>query len=85
MGVLSSLVMWPLAPVRGVVSLAELIQQRVNDELNNPARTRRQLEELAEARSRGQISAREEREAQARILESRIGPEPAKRAPRRRR
>jgi hypothetical protein len=85
MGVLSSLVLWPLTPVRGVVSLAELIQRRANDELNNPARTRRQLEELAEARGRGQISAQEEREAQARILESRIGPEPAKRAPRRRR
>ncbi|MBP1817918.1 gas vesicle protein GvpG [Mycobacterium sp. OAE908] len=85
MGVLSSLVLWPLTPVRGVVTLAELIQRQVNDELNDPARTRRQLEELAEARGRGEISAREEREAQARILESRIGPQPARRAPRRKR
>jgi hypothetical protein len=81
MGILSSLILWPLAPVQGVVSLAELIQRRVNDELNNPARTRRQLEELAEARGRGQISAREEREAQARIVEARIGQEPARRTP----
>jgi hypothetical protein len=73
MGILSSLILWPLAPVRGVVSLAELIQRRVDQELNDPARTRRQLEELEEARRRGDITPEQEREAQEQILRSRIG------------
>jgi hypothetical protein len=72
MGLLSSLILWPLAPVRGVVSLGELIQRRVEQELHNPATTRRQLEELEDARSRGEISADQERRAQERILEARI-------------
>ncbi|KUI22926.1 gas vesicle protein G [Mycobacterium sp. GA-1285] len=75
MGLLSSLVMWPLIPVRGVVSLGELIERRVNAELHDPARTRRQLEELEDARQRGEISAEEEREAQEQILATRIGPD----------
>jgi uncharacterized membrane protein len=82
MGIFSSLILWPLMPVRGVVSLAELIQRQVDSELNDPARTRRALEELDEARSRGEISAEEEHQAQAQILNSRIGSQRAKRTPR---
>lgn len=76
MGVLSALILWPLTPVRGVVSLAELIQRQVDQELNDPARTRRQLEALEDARSRGEISADEERQAQEQILSERIRPAP---------
>jgi hypothetical protein len=73
-GLFSSLFLWPLAPVRGVVSLGELIQRQVNQELNDPARTRRQLEEIEEARMRGEMSAEEERQAQEQILATRISP-----------
>ncbi|OBK76111.1 gas vesicle protein GvpG [Mycobacterium sp. 1164985.4] len=73
MGIFSALVTWPLLPVRGVISLGELIERQVNAELNDPARTRRQLEELEDARRRGEISAEEEREAQEQILATRIG------------
>ncbi len=73
MGLLSALVTWPLLPVRGVVSLGELIQRQVDAELHDPARTRRQLEELEESRRRGEISAEEERETQEQILATRIG------------
>lgn len=73
MGIFSALVTWPLLPVRGVVSLGELIERQVNAELHDPARTRRQLEELEDARRRGEISAEEEREAQEQILATRIG------------
>jgi hypothetical protein len=76
MGIFTSLVLLPLAPVRGVVSLAELIQRQVDQELNDPARTRRQLEALEEARSRGEITVDQEREAQEQILTTRIGPGP---------
>ena len=74
MGLFSSLVTWPLAPVRGVVALGELIQRRVDQELHDPATTRRQLEELEEARGRGEISPEQERQAQEQILTTKIAP-----------
>ena len=74
MGLFSAIVTLPLAPVRGVIWLGETIQRQVEQELNNPARTRRQLEELAEARERGEISAEEEKHAQQQILETKIKP-----------
>ena len=41
MGLLSFIATLPLAPVRGVISLAELIQRQVEEELHNPASARR--------------------------------------------
>jgi cytochrome c-type biogenesis protein CcmH/NrfG len=79
-GVLSWLVLWPLAPARGVVALGELIQRRVDQELNDPATTRKQLEALEEARERGEISPEKEEQAQAEILQARITPTAAKKA-----
>lgn len=79
MGLLSGIVLLPLAPVRGVVRLAEVIQRQVEEEMHNPANTRRSLEELEEARARGEISADEEQQAQQQILETRVrsrDPEP---------
>lgn len=81
MGVLSSLILWPLAPVRGVVALGELIQRRVDEEVHDPARTRRQLEDLEEARRRGEITAEQERQAQEQILKYRISPGAAHKTP----
>ncbi|MCV7223378.1 gas vesicle protein GvpG [Mycolicibacterium elephantis] len=75
MGLVSGLLLWPLIPVRGVVSLGELIQRRVDSELHDPARTRRQLEELEEARERDEISAEEEHAAQEQILKMRVRPD----------
>ena len=46
MGILSAIVGLPLAPVRGVIALGEVIARQVDQELHNPATTRRQLEEL---------------------------------------
>ena len=76
MGLFTGILLLPLAPVRGVVKLAEVIQRRVGQELNNPARTRAQLEELDEKRARGEISHKEEREAQKAILETKNAPKP---------
>jgi hypothetical protein len=72
MGLFSGIAMLPLAPVRGVFSLAEVIQRQVEQELRNPANTRRQLEALEEARDRGEISPEDEREVQKEILETRV-------------
>jgi hypothetical protein len=81
MGLFSALVLSPLAPVRGVVALAELIQRRVDQELNDPANTRNQLEALEEARERGEISPEEEAQAQDEIIQARMTPEVARKAP----
>jgi Gas vesicle protein G len=76
MGLVSAILMAPLLPVRGVVSLAEVIQRQVEQEMNDPARTRRQLEALEEARESGEISAQEEASAQREILKARVKPTP---------
>jgi L-fucose isomerase-like protein len=81
MGLVSSLLLWPLAPVMGVISLAELIQRRVDEELYSPASTRRQLEELEDARRRGEITAEQERQGQERILRTRMGSNAGDRTP----
>ena len=69
MGVLSFIATLPLLPVRGVISLAELIQRQVEEELHNPATARRALEELEEARAAGEISEEEEQQAQQAVLD----------------
>lgn len=65
-----------LAPVRGVISLAEVIQRQVEEELHNPASARRALEELEQARAAGEISAEEEEHAQQVILDRMTGAGP---------
>ncbi|MFC9841687.1 gas vesicle protein GvpG [Rhodococcus sp. NPDC127530] len=73
MGLLSFIATLPLAPVRGVISLAELIQRQVEEELHNPASARRALEELEDARAAGEISAEEEEQAQQAVLDRMTG------------
>lgn len=81
MGLFSAIVLAPLLPVRGVISLAEVIQRQVEQEINDPARTRRALEAVEEARESGEISAEEERAAQREILEERLTPAAPETAP----
>lgn len=59
--------------MRGVISLAELIQRQVEEELHDPASARRALEELDDTRERGEISAEEEEQAQQEILDRMTG------------
>ena len=73
MGLLSFIVTLPLQPVKGVISLAELIQRQVEEEMHNPAAIRRALEELEEARARGDITAEEEEQAQQALIDRMTG------------
>ncbi|MBB5138610.1 hypothetical protein HNP84_008364 [Thermocatellispora tengchongensis] len=59
---------FPLAPIRGVIKLGELLQEQVERELRDPAAVRRRLEEIEQARAAGRISAEEEAEAVNRVL-----------------
>lgn len=69
MGLLSTVLGLPFAPVRAVISLGEVIQRRVEQEMHDPASARRELEAIEEARQAGEISAEEEAEAQQRVLD----------------
>jgi chorismate mutase len=56
MGLLTGLLTLPLAPVRGTVWLAEQIMAQAERELYDPARIRRQLEDVDRLRSEGALS-----------------------------
>lgn len=46
----------PLMPLRGVITLAELIADEAERELHDPARVRRELEDAESKRAAGEIS-----------------------------
>ena len=59
MGLLTGLILLPLAPVRGVAWLADQVLDMATQEEYNPAETYQRLAELEEAREAGEISAEE--------------------------
>ncbi|WP_328396092.1 gas vesicle protein GvpG [Nocardia sp. NBC_00416] len=68
MGLLSSIFTLPLAPVRGVIWLSEVIQDQVEQQLRDPAAIRRELGEIDEAAAAGQLSDEERERAQQEVL-----------------
>ncbi|MET8861453.1 gas vesicle protein GvpG [Nonomuraea sp. NPDC004580] len=73
MGLISLIFTWPLAPMRGLVRLAEMIQDQAERELRNPAAVRRRLEAIEAARRAGEISEEEERRATEEVLRLAMG------------
>ena len=69
MGLLTGLLGLPLAPMRGVVWLAEQIRQQAEDQYYDPARIRAQLERLDEARRAGELSEQECAELENELLQ----------------
>ncbi|MFI5718664.1 gas vesicle protein GvpG [Nocardia sp. NPDC051750] len=63
MGLLSAIVSLPLAPVRGVIWLGEVIQDQVEQEMRSPAAIRREIEEIEAAAEAGNISEDERDQA----------------------
>ena len=59
MGFLSSVVLLPLAPLRGVLWVAQLLQELAANELNDPEILRSRLHEAEDAHRRGEISDEE--------------------------
>jgi chorismate mutase len=55
MGLMTSLLTLPLAPVRMTVALAEQIRRQAESEFYDPARIRRQLEQVEALRDAGDI------------------------------
>lgn len=75
MGLISGLLTLPIAPVRGVVWLAEQIHDQAEDQYYDPARIRAQLERVDEARRSGELTEEEcaalENELLQRLMERR--------------
>jgi len=76
MGVVGAIFGLPFAPLRGVLSVAELIRRQVDAELYDPASVRRELEAADEARAAGEISPEEEAERQQQVLNRLTGSPP---------
>ena len=56
MGLISGLVTLPLAPLNGLVWLAERLRDVADQELNDPVALRRQLTEAEEAHAAGELN-----------------------------
>jgi len=74
MGLFTGLVMLPLAPVRGVVWIAEQLHDRADTQMNDPAVLRQKIDELDRAHERGEISVEDRDEQQEEILERLMRP-----------
>jgi chorismate mutase len=68
-GLLTGLLGLPLAPVRGVVWLAEQIRDHAEEQFYDPVRIRAQLERVDEARRAGEISEEEAAELENELLQ----------------
>ncbi|MFF3575064.1 gas vesicle protein GvpG [Nocardia jiangxiensis] len=73
MGLLSSILSLPLAPVRGVIWLGEVIQDQVEQQLHDPAALRGELEEIDRAAAAGHLSEEERKQAQQSVLDRMTG------------
>jgi hypothetical protein len=68
-GPLTGLLGLPLAPVRGVVWLAEQIRDHAEEQFYDPVRIRAQMERVEEARRAGEISEEEAVELENELLQ----------------
>ena len=77
MGLFSGLLLLPLAPVQGVVWVAEKIEEQVDRQMNDPTVIRAQIDDLDAAHERGEISDEERDEQQDVLLARLTGRDPA--------
>lgn len=69
MGLISGLLTLPLAPVRGVVWVAEQLETAAEDQLYDEARIRRELRELETRLEAGELSEAEFEAAEDELLD----------------
>jgi hypothetical protein len=69
MGLISGLLTLPLAPIRGTVWLAEIIQEQAENELDEESAIQGALAELELAREQGELSDEEIEEAENQLLD----------------
>ncbi len=59
MGLITGLVTLPLAPLRGVVAVAEQVRRQAEEEFYDPVRIRQQLAEVQRLRAEGELTDHE--------------------------
>jgi hypothetical protein len=69
MGLITGLLTLPLAPARGVVWIAEQVEQEAARHLDEPAQVRAELAGLEAAFDRGELSAEEFERREDELLE----------------
>src|SRR5579864_5693463 len=69
MGLLTKLVLLPLAPVDGVIWIARQLQEQANEQMYGSASIGRQLTELREALDNGELTEEEYLEAEDVLLD----------------
>lgn len=77
MGLLSGVLLWPLAPIRMTVAVADQLRQQALQEYYDPDRIRRQLDEVDRWRAAGVLDDADadalEEELIERLIEGRAG------------
>jgi hypothetical protein len=68
MDIVTMVVGLPVAPVRGVAALIQVLIREAERELYDPARARSQIEEIEAAAAAGEISAEDKEQAEREIL-----------------
>jgi hypothetical protein len=68
MGLITGILTFPFAPVRGVVAVGELIQRQAEEELYSPASIRARLEEIEDQRQQDRITDEEADQAEQAVL-----------------
>lgn len=69
MGFFSSVLLLPLAPVQGVLWVAQLLRDLAENELDDPETLRARLREAEEAHRRGDISAEKLEQVEEAVFE----------------
>ena len=68
MGLFTGLLTLPLAPLRGVVWVAEQLESEADRQMNDPAVIRAKIDEVEQAYQRGEIGEDERDEQQEELL-----------------
>ncbi len=69
MGLISGLVTLPLAPLRGVVAVAEQVRRQAEEEFYDPVRIREQLADVERRRRDGELTDAEAVEREDELVE----------------
>ncbi|WP_061290920.1 gas vesicle protein GvpG [Herbidospora cretacea] len=73
MGLFTTLLELPLAPVKGVIRLGELLRDEAERKLHDPTVIRRELDEIEAAQAAGELTEEEAEEAMTEILQRMTG------------
>ncbi|GAA3956490.1 gas vesicle protein GvpG [Actinomadura viridis] len=69
MGLFTGLATLPLAPVRGVVWLAEVLQEQAEAQLYDPGRIAAEMRDIADAVAAGEMDEQEAAEREEELIE----------------